>query len=107
MVICFFRESAISGDEETVATPVFDCSKEKTLGVLGTSTMASSWNATNAAVEMLPAASDTTACTLHDIAESTGTPDDKNPLASSLSKDSAYDVINFTEYFCYHLMSSI
>lgn len=89
----FFRESAISGDEETVTTPVFDYSNEKSLTELKASTMTPSWNASDTAVEMLSAASNTAACTLYNLPESTVASDDQNPAVSNLSEDSAYDII--------------
>uniref|UniRef100_A0A1I7VIS1 F-BAR domain-containing protein n=1 Tax=Loa loa TaxID=7209 RepID=A0A1I7VIS1_LOALO len=83
------QEGVISGDEETVTTPVFDYSSEKSLTGLTTSAMALSWNAADAGVEMLPAASNTVACVLYNVPEGAVTSDDRNPVVANLSKDSA------------------
>lgn len=90
--IIFFRESAISGDEETITTPVFDYSKEKSLTELKASEMPSSWNAADVAMEVLSSASNNVACTLYNLQESTATSDDQNPVVSNVSDDSMYDI---------------
>ncbi|CAG9534214.1 unnamed protein product [Cercopithifilaria johnstoni] len=82
------QESAISGDDETVTTPVFDYSSEKSLIGLQASVIAPSWNAADAATEVLSAASNTAACTLFNLPESTVASDDQNPVVSNLSDDS-------------------
>uniref|UniRef100_A0A915PVT2 Rho-GAP domain-containing protein n=1 Tax=Setaria digitata TaxID=48799 RepID=A0A915PVT2_9BILA len=71
------QESAISGDEEAVTTPVFDYTSEKTLPGFSTPTMAFSWNAGDSAVEMLPAPSGAVIRTLHNLPETTVASDDQ------------------------------
>uniref|UniRef100_A0A1I8ESZ7 Rho-GAP domain-containing protein n=1 Tax=Wuchereria bancrofti TaxID=6293 RepID=A0A1I8ESZ7_WUCBA len=82
------QESAISGDEETVTTPT-DYSNEKSLTGLKALMVASSWNAADAAVEMLSAASDAAACTLDNLPECTVASADQNSLLSNFSDNSA------------------
>ncbi|KAM3726427.1 SLIT-ROBO Rho GTPase-activating protein [Dirofilaria immitis] len=82
------QENAISGDEETITTPIFEYSNEKSLTGLRTSIMTPSWNVTDNAVEMLSAVSNITACTLYNLPENTIVSEGQNPLVSNLSDDS-------------------
>ncbi|VDP13373.1 unnamed protein product [Onchocerca flexuosa] len=82
------QESAISGDEETITTPIFDFSNEKSLTELKISAITPSCGAADIAVEMLSAASNITACALYNLPQSTVASNDQNPVVSNLSDDS-------------------
>ncbi|KAL3982045.1 RhoGAP domain family protein [Acanthocheilonema viteae] len=83
------QESAISGDEETITTPVFDYSNEKSLIELKASGVAPSWNVANAAKEVLSASSNVAGYRLYNLPLSTVTSDDQNPVVPDLSDDFA------------------
>ncbi|VDK62055.1 unnamed protein product [Onchocerca ochengi] len=82
------QESAVSGDEETITTPIFDCSNEKSLTESKTSAVTPAWSAADIAVEMLSATSNIAVCALYNLPERTVASDDQNPLVSNLSDDS-------------------
>uniref|UniRef100_A0A183DN45 Rho-GAP domain-containing protein n=1 Tax=Gongylonema pulchrum TaxID=637853 RepID=A0A183DN45_9BILA len=76
----FLRESAISGDEEAITTPVFECAGDKALAAVSSSSFAFPWTAPDYSLEVQPAAANSTASTSHPVQEPSATSASHNPL---------------------------
>ncbi|VDN02984.1 unnamed protein product [Thelazia callipaeda] len=76
------QESAVSGDEETITTPLLDHSNEKLLNGLDAFSTTPSWNATDSTVEILRVAVDSVAGISHNSKGSPVISDCRNPLES-------------------------